>query len=697
MGKIYLNGESFGGGGLDKDFINHLYPKGSIYTTYEYKNPSTFIGGEWELIGGEDADKNYYPAFAISTDTAGTTVAESLPNIKGTFSSRAGYGPTAYFSNTGAYYAITGQYNSEDSDGTSRRGTVNFSAQYGQTNADGTTYVPSTASTYQDGAQVNVNAIKLFFWRRTDDGIIVEQFSAVTFDREVDVLWEGTAGNGVTVTLTGGSMDDYDVIEFTINNQSGLYETFAIERDKVKDDLMLPVSWDASQNRYLYIRQVTSTSFYIYCSLVTLTMVRGIKEGYVGRYANGGGSCDVDPTLDSGSTNPVANSAITVAMDEKMDKQSFINSLYPKGSIYITESNTNPSTFIGGTWELIGGEDADKNYYPAFAIATDSAGTTINESLPNIKANADADYWYINSAKASGAFSHYATGTAHWGDSSGNYPYGVKFDASKGQTNADGTTYVPQTASTYQDGAQVNVEAIKLFFWKRTDDAPIAMMLETITLEEVKDVLWSGDTGSSTITLSGSIDDYDQIEISTLADNTYKEVYVFERDKLVNNALIPVSWADTNRHVHFTNVTSTSLTFGVANCRVTMVRGLKKSYVSRTDITSVIDSGSTNDKAASAKAVYEALNEIEFITKAATHTGGGTGSFSVTITCEADEVPLGLGSTTIATNGAVGYGYVNELVKNSDTSYTFKGWRNVNGGQSTTVFATFVKMPMKKR
>ena len=99
----------------------------------------------------------------------------------------------------------------------------------------------------------------------------------------------------------------------------------------------------------------------------------------------GGGKCDTDPELDSGSTNPVANSAITLALEDKMDKQDFMTQLYPQGSVYITYEYKNPGEFLGGTWELIGGEDADKNYYPAFAISTDTAGTTIDESLPNVK------------------------------------------------------------------------------------------------------------------------------------------------------------------------------------------------------------------------------------------------------------------------------------------------------------------------
>lgn len=52
-----------------------------------------------------------------------------------------------------------------------------------------------------------------------------------------------------------------------------------------------------------------------------------------------GGSVDVDPSLDSGSTNPVANSAITTALNAKSDKGNFNNFLY-------TSINGNPGVMF---------------------------------------------------------------------------------------------------------------------------------------------------------------------------------------------------------------------------------------------------------------------------------------------------------------------------------------------------------------
>ena len=37
-----------------------------------------------------------------------------------------------------------------------------------------------------------------------------------------------------------------------------------------------------------------------------------------------------------------------------MTENSLLNKVYPVGSIYISLNNTNPGTFIGGTWEAFG-------------------------------------------------------------------------------------------------------------------------------------------------------------------------------------------------------------------------------------------------------------------------------------------------------------------------------------------------------
>lgn len=153
-------------------------------------------------------------------------------------------------------------------------------------------------------------------------------------------------------------------------------------------------------------------------------------------------------------------------------KQDFLNTMYPKGSIYITYENKNPSTFLGGTWVLIGGQDANLNYYPAFAIATDTEGTTISESLPNIKGTANTTL--MNSTANSGAFKK-----ANIQQNTLKFQIGSSY----GIDTADYVFKANQSNPIYQDDAHVNVNAIKLFFWRRTDDAPIVYNTGNITTD----------------------------------------------------------------------------------------------------------------------------------------------------------------------------------------------------------------------
>lgn len=81
-------------------------------------------------------------------------------------------------------------------------------------------------------------------------------------------------------------------------------------------------------------------------------------------------------------------------------------------------------------------------------------GVIKDESLPNIKGGVGSDYennWF-------GAFTKIKSYNGNAG--AGNDTLAL-FDASNGQVNADGTTFVDKAKSTYQDGAPVQQEAIQ--------------------------------------------------------------------------------------------------------------------------------------------------------------------------------------------------------------------------------------------
>lgn len=82
------------------------------------------------------------------------------------------------------------------------------------------------------------------------------------------------------------------------------------------------------------------------------------------------------------------------------------------------------------------------------------AGLIKEESLPNIKGAVGSDcnnHWY-------GAFTKIKNYTGNAGQGDDEL---ALFDASNGQVNADGTTFVDKAKSTYQDGAPVQQEAVQ--------------------------------------------------------------------------------------------------------------------------------------------------------------------------------------------------------------------------------------------
>lgn len=371
-------------------------------------------------------------------------------------------------------------------------------------------------------------------------------------------------------------------------------------------------------------------------------------------------------SITSSSTEVVQSKAIYEELDKKLDKINFINNIYPKGSVYITYEYKNPSTFIGGQWELIGGEDANKNYYPAFAISTDTAGTTINESLPNIKGSVALQSAFNNTFAAAGAFTQDTTLFEEVIDGSGARKRGtIWFNAHNSN-------------STYQDGAQVNVNAIKIFFWRRTDDATIVEQITPLDVD-VKDVLFTGSAGGGTaeITLAHNFEDYKTLKITFLAATSWVMIRYIDTKDIKPRYLFDLNWAnDAYRYCYFQGTQPSSgdklLIDTTSDVYVTEVVGIKP--VPTSDVPA-----------------------IDLQTFYGTTGMTTQGSFGVNITVPSGYVPLGRGATIVCTNGAIGYGYIDAIAKNSDTSYYFGGWCNPNGtgagASSITVAATFVKGP----
>ena len=221
---------------LDKqNFLNNLYPKDSVYPTWSYKNPSTFLGGTWVLIGGQDANLNYYPAFAIATDTEGTTISESLPTITGSY-------------RVGGNLPLTNIKTSGTTSPTTADGC--FSITEEQTPvmlniSSGTSVKPkalnfdasNSSPIYKNNAHVNVNAIKIFFWRRTDDAPVVFNAGNITMD----------------TTLSPQSTDDHiptskAVVGYTNDNFASIGTSKYVGTFKTPDNCIVPFGFHVVLN-----------------------------------------------------------------------------------------------------------------------------------------------------------------------------------------------------------------------------------------------------------------------------------------------------------------------------------------------------------------------------------------------------------------------------------------------------------------
>lgn len=121
---------------------------------------------------------------------------------------------------------------------------------------------------------------------------------------------------------------------------------------------------------------------------------------------------------------------------------------YPVGSV-IFNMGTNPSDNFGGTWELL--TTGTKALY-----LDATAGTTINEELPNIKSNGipieisnGSNNWVgaLKLTKQDSGRSPNWSGSNGWGT--------LSFDASKSN-------------SVYKDNGKVRAEGITICAWKRT-------------------------------------------------------------------------------------------------------------------------------------------------------------------------------------------------------------------------------------
>ena len=137
--------------------------------------------------------------------------------------------------------------------------------------------------------------------------------------------------------------------------------------------------------------------------------------------------------------------------DDTNPTQALLEAIYPVGSIYIGTMNTCPLAALFGTWTLVAADRVLQG-----AGTRGSVGTTVNESLPNIKGamTPGGQYQGLRGTTASGAFGLLNSSGGLAGESNANAK-GFDFDASR-------------VSSTYQDDAPVQPDAYLVNIWERT-------------------------------------------------------------------------------------------------------------------------------------------------------------------------------------------------------------------------------------
>lgn len=166
------------------------------------------------------------------------------------------------------------------------------------------------------------------------------------------------ATSGLQETLVSGTNIK------TINNESilgsgnitisgGSGGSNAVEVTQAEYDALVSAGTVQSDTFYI-ITDATeiNASGFVQTSAVTTAVTSGSTDAEIPTakavydavgQGGGGGSVTVDPTLDSGSTNPVANSAITISLNDKPNKSQAISTFQ-----FGVDNNTNMLTFKYG-------------------------------------------------------------------------------------------------------------------------------------------------------------------------------------------------------------------------------------------------------------------------------------------------------------------------------------------------------------
>lgn len=171
---------------------------------------------------------------------------------------------------------------------------------------------------------------------------------------------------------------------------------------------------------------------------------------------------------------PLLSNALYKSGKNYVEKNLFLNKLYPTGSIIMTYDKVSPATYIGGTWDLI-----SEGYYPVATIKD-----TIDEQterfkqagLPNITGKIDnlALKGDRRDVSKTGALSKSTTYTSAWGGTNSGEMTGLN----KLEFDASGSNNIYGASDTVQP------QSVLVYIWRRTDNDILTYNFTNISFSE---------------------------------------------------------------------------------------------------------------------------------------------------------------------------------------------------------------------
>ncbi len=183
------------------------------------------------------------------------------------------------------------------------------------------------------------------------------------------------------------------------------------------------------------------------------------------------------------------------ALENAVSKSLSVDKLYPVGSIFLSTTNTNPSTFLGGTWEAYGASDTylrlggngsggsnsvklSANQIPTHTTGNQSANHT--HSIPALsgstnKTGAHSHGFYVRNSATTGGY-YVAPPTSSMSGTSqstndlvqqaGSHSHTVTTNAST--TGGNNQSHTHTYTNNSQQNVNINPKYVQVYAFKRT-------------------------------------------------------------------------------------------------------------------------------------------------------------------------------------------------------------------------------------